>query len=60
MAVLYALYDRSVDELIEFFVSQERAEETLAEILADEPQWRELFEVLPVEFDVSPNEVASV
>ena len=32
-----------------------QAEETLAEILADEPQWRELFEVLPVEFDVSPN-----
>jgi hypothetical protein len=31
--VLYAFRDRSVDELIEFFPSQEVADETLAEIL---------------------------
>ena len=41
--------------LIEFFPSQEKAESTLAEILGDEPQWRELLEVLPVEFEVSQN-----
>lgn len=46
---------RPPDELIEFFPSQEKAETTLAEILSDEPQWRELFDVLPVYLDVSPN-----
>jgi len=53
--LLYALRDRSVDELIEFFPSREKAEETLAEILTDEPQWREQLDVLPVEFEVSRN-----
>jgi hypothetical protein len=52
---LYALRDRSVDELIEFFPSQEAAERTLAEILADEPQWSELLDLIAVEFEVSAN-----
>lgn len=55
MPVLYALRDRSVDELIEFFPSEEVADQTLAEILADEPEWCELLAVLPVKFEVSPN-----
>jgi hypothetical protein len=53
--LLYALRDRSLDELIGFFPSQEQAEATLVEILADEPQWRELLDVLPVYLDISPN-----
>jgi hypothetical protein len=53
--ILFALRDQSVDELIEFFPSREKAEETLAEILVDEPQWRELLDVLPVELEVSTN-----
>jgi hypothetical protein len=55
MAMLYALHHRSLDELIEFFPSQEKAETALAEILFDEPQWRELLDVVPVELEVSPN-----
>ncbi|HEY8777319.1 MAG TPA: hypothetical protein VIM33_12685 [Gaiellaceae bacterium] len=55
MTFLYALYDRSVDELIEFFPSQETAEETVAETLADEPHWREVLDVILVEFADSPN-----
>lgn len=53
--LLYALRDRSVAELIEFFPSEEAAEETLVEILADEPQWRELLDMTLVEFEVSGN-----
>jgi hypothetical protein len=53
--LLYALRDRSVGELIELFPSRQKAEKTLEEILSDEPQWRELLDVLPVEFEVSPN-----
>jgi hypothetical protein len=53
--ILYGLQDRSVSEMIEFFPWREIAEATLAEIPADEPEWRDLPEVLPVGFVVSPN-----
>jgi hypothetical protein len=55
LVYLYALRDRSVGELVAFFPSRQKAEETLEEILSDEPQWRDQLDLLPVGFEVSPN-----
>jgi hypothetical protein len=55
MVVLYALLDRRLDELIEFFPSLEKAEEVLQAVLRDEPQWAGTLDVLPVELSTSMN-----
>jgi len=46
---VFALVDESVVERVEFsvelFARREDAERTLAELLHDEPEWRDLFRI---------------
>ena len=43
------IHDRSIEPIVEFFASQDEAEETLEEILTDEPEWVSILEVVPLE-----------
>jgi hypothetical protein len=45
----WGIHDRSIERVIEFFVSRDGAEETLEEILGDEPEWASILEVVPLE-----------
>lgn len=48
--------DALLGEAVEVFVRREDAERMLAEVLADEPQWRELLWVEPIELgEFNPN-----
>jgi hypothetical protein len=49
--VFYGLLDRRIAEVIEFYPAREPAERKLAEILADQPGWGEILEIVRVEFD---------
>ena len=58
--LVFALVDASVVELVEFsvelFARREDAERTLAELLHDEPEWRELFRIEEIDLgEVSRN-----
>jgi hypothetical protein len=50
---VFALVDESVIERVEFsvelFARREDAERTLAELLHDEPEWRDIFRIEPIE-----------
>ena len=46
--MLWALADRFVDEVIELYRSREQAERALRAVLADEPDWTGMMEVIPV------------
>lgn len=46
--MLWALADRFVDEVIELYRSREQAERALRAVLADEPEWAGMMEVVPV------------
>ena len=46
--MLWALADRSVDEVIQLYRSREQAERALRAVLADEPDWTGMMEVVPV------------
>ena len=45
---MWALTDRFVDEVIELYRSREQAERALRAVLADEPEWVGMMEVVPV------------
>jgi hypothetical protein len=49
--LLYGLHDRQIERVVEWYTSREAAERELAVILADEPEWVELLEVVRVDFD---------
>jgi hypothetical protein len=49
--MLWALADRFVDEVIELYRSREQAERALRAVLADEPDWTGMMEIVPVPFD---------
>jgi hypothetical protein len=57
----YALTDarlanREFGQVIEFFVSREKAEEALRDVLADEPGWRGIVGIAEVDLgSASPN-----
>ena len=52
----WGLHDRSPEQVIEFFASQEDAEETLDVILGDEPQWAGILAIVPLELgELGPN-----
>jgi hypothetical protein len=51
----YGLTDYSVQELVELFPTREQAEETLREVLADEPEWVAILGIETLEFDTNPN-----
>jgi hypothetical protein len=46
--MLWGLADRFVDEVIELYCSREQAERALRAVLADEPDWAGMIEVVPV------------
>jgi hypothetical protein len=46
--MLWALADRFVDEVIELYRSREQAERALRAVLADEPDWTGMMEIVPV------------
>lgn len=46
--MLWGLADRFVDEVIELYRSREQAERALHKVLADEPEWVGMMEVVPV------------
>ena len=46
--MLWALADRFVDEVIQLYRSREQAERALRAVLADEPDWTGMMEVVPV------------
>jgi hypothetical protein len=49
-------HDRSIEPVVEFFASREEAEETLEEILGDEPGWASILEIVTLELeDAAPN-----
>jgi hypothetical protein len=48
--LFYGLLDRQLERVVEFYVSREGAERKRAVILADEPGWAELFEIVRVDF----------
>ena len=44
----YGIADARLDEVVELYTTRERAEAELAEVLADEPDWRDVLSVVPV------------
>jgi hypothetical protein len=46
--MLWGLADHFVDEVIELYRSREQAEKALHNVLADEPDWAGMMEVVPV------------
>lgn len=46
--MLWGLTDRFVGEVIQFYRSREQAERALRAVLADEPEWEGMMEVVPV------------
>ena len=54
--IFFGLADYSVQEVIEFYPSREEAEETLRQVLEDEPAFENILEVVTVDLgDTSPN-----
>jgi hypothetical protein len=52
----WGIHDRSVRQVVDFFLSRDEAEETLQVILEDEPEWASILEVVPLELgDAAPN-----
>jgi hypothetical protein len=45
----FGLVDLSLLEAVELYARREDAEETLAELLRDEPEWEQLFRIEEVE-----------
>jgi hypothetical protein len=52
--MLWALADRFVDEVIELYRSRDQAERALRAVLADEPEWAGMMEVVPVPLSDPP------
>jgi hypothetical protein len=56
---VYALTSSQLlNETLDLFVTREAAEAELREILLDEPDWKDVLRVVPIELDersVSPN-----
>jgi hypothetical protein len=46
--MLWGLADRFVDEVIELYRSREQAERALRAVLADEPDWTGMMEIVAV------------
>ena len=47
--MLWGLADHFVEEVIELYRSREQAERALRKVLADEPDWAGMMEVVPVQ-----------
>jgi hypothetical protein len=53
--VLWGVYDLSVHEVVELFPSRDAAVRMLQEVLADEPDWREILSVICIRIGVEIN-----
>ena len=51
----WGLADYEMSEIHEVFAVREDAEQMLRDCLSDEPEWVEILEVVPVEFEFSSN-----
>jgi hypothetical protein len=47
--MLFGLADHQVQEIVEFYATREAAEETLRQILADEPGWIDILKVVEID-----------
>jgi hypothetical protein len=43
---------QSLDETLDLFLTREAAEAELREILKDEPDWKDVLRVVPIELDL--------
>lgn len=48
--VFFGLADFSLQEVVEFYATRQEAEQTLRDVLRDEPDWREILGLVRVEF----------
>ena len=48
--IFYAVVSDEIEQVIEFYNTPAEAEAMLERVLKDEPEWRELFYVEPIEF----------
>jgi hypothetical protein len=48
----YRMSGSELGEIIEFYLSQQEAEQALRDVLADEPAWAGMLGVVPIEFPV--------
>ena len=55
MLTFWGLADYEMSEIHEVFAVREDAEQMLRDCLSDEPEWVEILEVVPVEFEFSSN-----
>jgi hypothetical protein len=46
--MLWGLADNFVDEVIQVYRSREQAERALRAVLADEPEWEGMMEIVPI------------
>ena len=46
--MLWGLADHFVEEVIELYRSREQAERALGAVLADEPEWEGMIEIVPL------------
>jgi hypothetical protein len=55
--ILHALVDHSLAEhqVVETCATREEAERALRDVLTDEPDWAEHFEVVELELETTPN-----
>ena len=47
--IFYAVVSDEIEQVIEFFNTSTEPEEMLARVLKDEPEWRDLFYIEPIE-----------
>ncbi|MGH9322919.1 MAG: hypothetical protein ACRD3V_23915 [Vicinamibacteria bacterium] len=52
---LYALVSAETEKVVDFYATKEAVETALVECLADEPKWKDVLRVEPVEFETSAN-----
>jgi hypothetical protein len=48
--ILYGLADARLQEAVELFSNREQAEEALAQVLVDEPDWSEWLSIVRLDF----------
>jgi hypothetical protein len=48
--IFYAIVSDEIEQVIEFYSTATEAEAMLERVLKDEPEWRDVFYVEPIEF----------
>jgi hypothetical protein len=50
LVIFYAVVSNEIEQVIEFYRTPAEAEAMLERVLRDEPEWRNLFYIEPIEF----------